>query len=154
MSVPVTVDSDDLEALLFCTAAIKSVEAALKAQSNDPLYEQAKPRLTAAHDRIANLWRGAVRQARTPATRDATAEEVIRLLELAACHGGKRILRTSEDPREWREMQSCGWVELGAEINTVSWGASGEVTQGRPPLQWVRLRMKGHEAIAKAEPEA
>lgn len=154
MGIPVTVDSDDLEILLFATAAIKGVEYALKAQKNDPLYEQEKPKLTAAHDRMANLWRGAVRQAAAPDVRDATDEEITRMLELATRHGGKRELLSGEDPRSWREMQSCGWVELGAEINNVSWGASGEITQGRPSTQWIRLKMRGHEAIAKSSASA
>jgi hypothetical protein len=53
----VTVDSDDLEAMLMAKAAIKGVESALAVAKNDVFVQRVAPRFAAAHDEIARQWR-------------------------------------------------------------------------------------------------
>jgi hypothetical protein len=69
--ITVTVDYDDLEALLFATGAIKDVENAIKGRDRDPLVRSTASRLTAAHDRVAAAWRRAKRE---PPPEPSTAE--------------------------------------------------------------------------------
>lgn len=57
----VTLDVDDVEALLFSVNALQGVENALAAKQRDPMVASAKGRLSAAHDRIASEWRRAKR---------------------------------------------------------------------------------------------
>lgn len=61
MGIPVTVDSDDLETLLFNAAVVKDIESALKARTRDPFTKQHLGLLTEAQERVEKLWRGALR---------------------------------------------------------------------------------------------
>lgn len=64
----VTVDYDDLEALLFSTGAIKKIEDAVRAQERDPMVKSASGRLSGAHDRLSAAWRRSKREEPEPPT--------------------------------------------------------------------------------------
>jgi hypothetical protein len=70
----VTVDADDLEALLFASGGIKDLEGGIKAmenllagRKNNPMVRSAAGKLGAAHDRLSAAWRRANREAEWPA---------------------------------------------------------------------------------------
>ena len=50
--VAVTVDTEDLEALLFATSGIKELEAALDQRKRNPMVTSGMGRLAGAHDRL------------------------------------------------------------------------------------------------------
>lgn len=58
----VTVDLEDLETIVFATAAIKAIESALANRRSDP-FVQSHLDYTAAHDRLASAMRNATRAA-------------------------------------------------------------------------------------------
>lgn len=62
----VTVDSDDLEALLFATSGIKDLENALDQRKRNPIVQSTKGKLEGAHDRLSIAWRRAKREASWP----------------------------------------------------------------------------------------
>jgi hypothetical protein len=79
----VTVDADDLEALLFSTGAIKDVEYAIAGRARDPLVKSATTKLAGAHDRAAAAWRRAKRaEPEAPAPND-----IVRLRALFVVNG-------------------------------------------------------------------
>jgi hypothetical protein len=82
MGVPVTVDSDDLEALLFATGAIEKIEFALQADRIDPQAQQGR--------RYAEARRRA-NGARLNATR--VADGMLKPLDqVELCEADKRFL--------------------------------------------------------------
>lgn len=101
MGKPVTVDSDDLEALLFSTGGIKAIEDALQQRSEDPLVLQAKPRLTAAHDRLTAEWRRQLRGPGYPGNPTALNEP----LDVTARAALRRFVIPPQQGARWWE----GW---------------------------------------------
>ena len=81
----VTIEAEDLETLLFATGAIKAMEAALWASKIDPLAQMAKPKITAAHERLNRALLTAKRQETRPELfTPATGQEIIALAEIGA----------------------------------------------------------------------
>lgn len=155
MGVPVTVDSDDLQTLLFATAAIKSVEVALKAQKNDPFAEQALPRYTEASDNLAKAWRDATRRRDMPQLfRDPTPHELSVLRSIFFDDSpdpdmADRLKRTSivwlsHHPRS---LVSLGLVELGNERYQIIWGDGRVSAAPFPPKVFARLTWRGIEVL-------
>lgn len=66
MGNPVTVDSDDLQSLLFATGTIKQIEAAIQQHKQDPQVRIVQDNLTQAHDNLAKAWRSSVRVIEDP----------------------------------------------------------------------------------------
>lgn len=158
MGVPVTVDSDDLQALLFTNAAIKSIEHALKAQKEDPLFEQAAPRFTAASDNIARAWRDATRRRDMPELfRNPTQAELRDLSDAFLDEHEIGLLGRYKSKVEWnplhsRELVSMGLVELGNSRERIIW-ADGQTTHGpNPPRVFARLTQRGVDALRGYDP--
>jgi hypothetical protein len=69
----VTIDADDLEALLFATGGIKDLETAIHTLQNtlagrkqNPMVRAGMGKLEAAHERLSTAWRRAKREAEWP----------------------------------------------------------------------------------------
>jgi hypothetical protein len=150
--VPVTIDSDDLEALLFSTAAIKSVENALIAQKRDEQFKSAAGRFSAAHDRAANAWREATRRRDRPELfREPTAKELeeLRRLDLAGARGPQGI---EVNVGSLRHLLGPGWIEFGVHRQQVNWTGSGAVWQHETAAPRCRLTARGIDELGKAFP--
>jgi hypothetical protein len=148
MGVPVTVDSDDLEALLYATAAIRGIENALASAQRDPMFEIAKPRFSAAFDAVANAMRGAIRSATMPnIMRDPEGEDLQVLLHLArACAvAGVTVL---SKPHMFRHLVGMGVVEIGPHDERVVFASgSGDIWHRRSPDQRIRVTQRGFDFI-------
>jgi hypothetical protein len=69
----VTVDADDLEALLFASGGIKELEtginllnSTLRGRKGNPMVSKGEAKLAEAHDRLSTAWRRAKREADWP----------------------------------------------------------------------------------------
>ena len=129
----VTVDSDDLEALVFGTGVIKSIEGSLAAFKRDPFTKTNVP-LTEAHDRLAAAMRNAKRaQADTlvkwdePLTKD---EQIALAAVAAACKemgDVKRISAQDKAPGKGEAMSvfdriaAKGMIEMGQSLIGILW---------------------------------
>jgi hypothetical protein len=85
--VAVTVDTEDLEALLFATSGIKDLEAALDQRRRNPMVTSTKGRLEGAHDRLSTAWRRAKRNAEWP-KKLVTEAEIAELRAMFTDHDG------------------------------------------------------------------
>lgn len=142
MGKPVTVDSDDLEAVLFTTAAIKSIEAVLSQRRDDVQVKQAAPQLAAAHDRIATAWRRATRVQQDPLWDvPLTQAEVILLARIRdegpVWEGPLQSLRT---------VRQKGMVEVGDLVEVRRWGDIPHETTVLGVI--ARLTARGMDALA------
>lgn len=61
MGKPVTIDSDDLEKLIFLTGAVKKIEQLMYNRQDDPFLCKDQTVIAEAHDRIAAEYRRATR---------------------------------------------------------------------------------------------
>lgn len=91
----VTVDTDDLEALLFATGGIKDLEGGIKAlenllagRKNNPMVRSASGKLAAAHERLSTAWRRAKREVDMPAI-TVTEADIIQLRAMFVDRFGK-----------------------------------------------------------------
>lgn len=156
MGEPVTIDSDDIEALIYATAAIKGIENALEANRTDPFGQLAKGRFHAAHDRICNAWREALRKPQFPDRfAAATATEVDQLYRLwnegAGKMMGAEVIIRSPRWSECRSLQLNGFVELGVRREMVAWAMSGDVSNlDDPKCNRVRLTPRGRDALVES----
>lgn len=166
MGTAVTVDSDDLEALLFATAAIKGVEQALKIASDDPFADSSKARLTQAHDRIANAWRGAKRAVDMPERFAELTQKNIDLMcliwprlpgivptdsEIDYRFRNKKLQDYRLTQNECRPLIGSGLAEFASHMEAYLWASSGE-RQVRVTSQiWIRPTPRAIEAILKYE---
>ena len=154
----VTIEAEDLETLLFATGAIKAMEAALWASKIDPLAQMAKPKITAAHERLNRVLIVAKRQETrpelfTPATQMEIAAvlSVVGLIRKSGVKAetlGVGIPVQSHLYTQMSSLRDRGFVELGSYRESVIWASSGVITSADSPLrQHVRLTARGKEAI-------
>lgn len=160
MGIPVTVDSDDLEMLLFATGAIKAMEAALVAAKRDPLAERAKPRIAAAHDALNAAMLRARRKEQFPQRfRDATPLEIAELKDFAdiiasradAQYLGMSIGALDTSHGRMTRLAELGFVELGAARSSTIWGGGDITTKDDPLIRRVRLTQRGKDAVEAAK---
>lgn len=152
MGVPVVVDSDDLEVLLFATGCVKAMEAAVQAVDRDQQFKMAKPKITAAHDRVANAWRGATRKRDMPnIVRDPTKGEVEELVMLADAGAAREDGMEVEKPHLYQRFVGMGLVEIGVHDERIQWNVgSGAVWSARSPLQRMKLTARGRGFLPPA----
>ncbi len=163
MGVPVTVDSEDLEALLFATSVVKNIEAVLKQAKADPFVENVKPRITAAHDRIADAYRAAERRKEFPERFEPPdTDEILALQKLWPIPEQQenlaprfeiflRFNAVTDAVRDIRKLMVKGLVEFGVPRMAVDWGVTGERTVRTMGEQWVRITPRGQAAVEEFE---
>lgn len=157
MGKPVTVDSDDLQALLFSTGSIKAIEGALQQRSEDPLVKMAAPNLTIAHDRLSAEWRRAVReQGLKPSDGPLTEADKAKLREFYAVDEDIAIrirliygTAAARRPDGFEGLRKRGMAEFGSVFEFIKWGDSQEQTSRDQMIWVVRLTARGRSALAE-----
>lgn len=144
------------------------VESALRVDAKDPLAVLVKPEYTAAHDRVANAWRGALRERDMPQRFEpATPDEIAMLQKLYPApqrHEGEseidyEIRRfciretdgTAVNDRHIRPLMANGFIEFGIRREIIMWSSSGENHIYDMPRRMMRITMRGIRAIIGAE---
>lgn len=149
MGVPVTIDSDDVQTLLFATGVTKAMAAAVNAASADEQFLGVKPKITDTHDRVANAWRDATRRQAFPNRYQPPTEMQKQMLIGLARRGATdklgMLLAFDEAPKH-RSLVAAGLVEIGVYQERVVWNVgSGDVTWAEKPR--LRLTARAIEAI-------
>ena len=108
----VTVNSDDLEALLFATGGIKDLESALDQRKRNPMVISGVGRLAGAHDRLSAAWRRAKRDVDWP-KKVVTESEIALLRSMFTAADGtiKRYIILKDYPAHF--AQDLMLVEAG-----------------------------------------
>lgn len=124
MGKSVTVDSDDLQTLLFATGTIKQIEAAIKQHKQDHQVMMAQDNLTRAHDTLAKAWRNAVRVIEDPIYNDPLTAKELEYLKLV--DSVSRVIQTEDLTSELvRTLRRKGMLELGVRSTQTNWGDTG-----------------------------
>ena len=165
MGKPVTVDSEDLEALLFAAGGIAVIERAIDGYRTDMLVQQVKPRLTAAHARASAAWRQQTREVDPAASEPPTDEEIRQLNAMFPARVGDPSSPDDEDLMrpaviEWSDMPAVrslrlkGLIEFGNRF--IAWPGEGQTPDFRPgfPTYPCRLTAKGEGVVEPAAQHA
>ena len=108
----VTVDVDDLEALLFATSGIKDLEAALDQRRRNPMVTGTKGKLEGAHDRLSTAWRRAKREVDFPKI-VVTAAEIAELRSMFTGPDGKILAFISLPEYPCTLLRIYCWLKAG-----------------------------------------
>lgn len=169
MGIPVTVDSEDLGSMLYATAAIKQIGAAV-AVKDSMAMSQRLPAVE-AQERLERAWRTAQRRAdyperyvpvmpweisalidlwpRTPRQDGESADEYqVRLIDRFL---PKRAIGAN-DP-DLRKLMTRGLIEFGVRRDALIWGTTGDITVRDDPECWIRIAPSCIDAIKKYEGE-
>lgn len=131
----VHVDSDDLEILLMATGVIKAMESAIKTATADEQWRAAQPKITAAHNRLVDAWRGALREQQYPEPIKKPSPQELAMLRGLADQGATAELGMPVDnPHFYRQMIAHGLVKIGSLQSRVLWdGETVNVTHSAQP---------------------
>ena len=152
----VTVDVDDLEALLFATSGIKDLEAALDQRRRNPMVTGTKGKLEGAHDRLSTAWRRAKREVDFPKI-VVTAAEIAELRSMFTGPDGKILAFISLPEYPMHFAQDLLLVESGPlwEGYRIEWPAPTEpefVMRHTGGLRYgARLSHYGRQVLAMNE---
>lgn len=162
MTTKVTVDHDDLETLIFASAAIKTIEGALAARKSDPFV---RPHLdyTAAHDRLASAMRNAKRAENQDTLikfdEPLTDEEMAALVKVDEATSGKYASRymvlsrkDKAGPRGavmsvFDQLAAKGCVEMGTLVHGVIWSGASHPELEPEASFGIRLTARGREKL-------
>jgi hypothetical protein len=152
----VTVDSQDLRALLFSTGTIKAIEQAVRQHQQDPLVAMAEPHLKGAHDRLntalLRVERGeTVRGYNNPLTGREIAALKMLPDSLPAIYVA--IHNTDED-RLWRSLADRGYVQFGTVCTGIAWAGEDSVAWRSTTMRYLRLTPRGASAVSGVAFEA
>ena len=151
----VVVDLDDLRALVFATAAIKGIEAALDQRKRDPFVGEHLDNLTAAHQRVATAMVQAERAGTGTATDwDAplTTEEIKAMRYVADAVAGRQkgfnlfVISAADkmDEPVYDRLQAKGMLQVGQFVQGVVWaGADRPEITADPKGYGARLTIRG-----------
>lgn len=120
----VTIDTDDLEALLFAAGAANANPEARKILRRDPQFEQVEERLASACKTAGDAWRKSKRAEEWP-DRFKVDEYEIRFLKVLVNQGAGRRMGITEEVPIARSYITKGLVELGIYSESVTWSNSG-----------------------------
>lgn len=114
----------------MATGVIKAMEAAIKTATADEQWRAAQPKITAAHNRLADAWRGALREQQYPELfKEPTPTEVAMLRGLADQGATAELGMPVENPQFYRKMVGNGLVKVGSLQSRVLWdGETANVT--------------------------
>lgn len=149
MGVPVTLDSDDVQTLLFSTGVVKRIEAAMQAQREDPQALMASTQLSAAHSRVATAWRWALREYQKPnialdkIVLDPKDDALMRSLWTAI---GRGPVIYDGFPQDLDLLMRLGLVEMGPAKWALHYGGDQpEFAEHMPPKWCARLTERGKQ---------
>ena len=154
----VTVDYDDLETIVFATAAIKAIEGALAARKSDPF---SRPHLdfTAAHDRLASAMRNAKRSESNDTVikfSDPLSDDEMDTLKLidSICdeHSYMTLEGKDKAPGQvmsvYDQLAAKGCVEIGQLLSGIIWAGAAAPELSKKPTYAVRLTARGRERLS------
>lgn len=138
----VTVNVEDLEALVFATGVIKQIESALNVRNDDPFV---KPYLkaTAAHDRLAKAIRDAKRgEAGTAinydaALTDAEKRTLLELLDKVDEPFSGAVTIRALDKDKYSSLEAKGCVRFGTPFTGTAWTGETSPTLRKDPKHLV-----------------
>ena len=156
----VTVDYDDLETIVFATAAIKAIEGALAARKSDPFV---RPHLdfTAAHDRLASAMRNAKRSESNDTVikfSDPLSDDEMDMLKIigSICddysymtlEGKDRAPKHGQVMSVYDQLAAKGCVEIGQLLSGIIWAGAAVPEPSKGPTYAVRLTARGREKLS------
>lgn len=148
----VEVEIEDLEMLVFSTAAIKTIEGALQHRLRDPFV---KPYLglTEAHDRLAAAMRNARRGGLHTAINWDEPLTVGELKLLLSLDRGNAVHVSGSQRKNYKEIDSLaakGCVRIGQDIVGTIW--SGETAPDIKPLATysMAITQRGREKLLES----
>lgn len=153
----VTVDIEDLERLVWATAAIKQIEAALAQRSRDPFV---RPHLdfAAAHDRCAAAMRNARRaEAGTAIAWDGALEQdeavYLGTLKVKGSEGLVHLISGSERLQhpEVDRLSAKGCVVIGQCAAGVHWAGQDTIEWRASPEFAVKVTPRGRDKFKEYE---
>lgn len=153
----VTVDLDDLEAIVFGTGVIKNIEGSLASFKNDP-FTRTKVPLTEAHDRLASAMRNARRAGADTLVKwdePLTKEEQIALAAVAAAckeAGDVKVLSGKQKGgsgvmSDWDRIAAKGMIEMGQFITGILWAGQQSPAITAKPEFAARLTSRGKNML-------
>lgn len=157
----VTVALEDLEALVFATGAIKTIEGVLASRKEDPFV---KPFLamTDAHNRCAAAMRDVKRaEAGTLIKYDEplTKEERDTLEEIASgdipgISVGAKLPQKGEAMSVYDRLAAKGCVVLGQRVHGVIWGGEDKPSLAIDPNEYaIRITERGRKRLLSSPDE-
>ncbi len=152
----VTVELEDLKALVYATGAMKAIEAAILQAKRDPF---AAPHIKSSHDRVANAVRHAERSARSGETAvawDAPLEpEELKVLRRIADPGEalRRVRRSRAYEFCLDELSAKGMIDIGGPATCVLWAGDSQASELVVDPAWlaVRITERGRSALKEAD---
>lgn len=160
----VTVELEDLEKIVFATAAIKTIESTLNARKNDPFV---RPHLdfTEAHDRLATAMRNATRAAAgtavsfdVPLTR-TEARTLRSMVDALSARGDGiqlpwyRISGPDKADGEFESLAAKGCIRIGQFVTGIVWsGAPAADIKADPERGYgAEITARGRTKLAEFE---
>ncbi len=152
----VTVDADDLEALLFACSGIGDLEKALDQHRRNPLLKSTKGKIEGAHERLATLWRRAKRDVDWP-KKVVTETEIAELRWMFANGEGRLRSFIVLDHYPMHFAQGLLLVEAGPMWigRRIDWPAPAEpefrISHIGPLMYGARLTHSGRQVLGVDE---
>lgn len=156
MGKPVTIDSDDLETLLYSAGAMKHIEQALYAAKHDFLYDLAKPKIAGVADRVNHerLKAPAYERPVVAADLQPADQELIRHL-FRDEEGGLSTPMIRVGPgddmvvEDLHNLREFGLVEMGVIIAGVRWAANTDLSDAKDGSYALRLTGMGQNVLSE-----
>lgn len=156
MGKQVTVDSDDLETLLFSTGVVKQMEQIIQQRNGDPFVQIAPAILKAAHDRVAAEWRRVMREPHPSSNEPVSMDALLFLRQLPMLGGNrlKEITHAMMMAGHYHELHTKLMIEYGNLHEMVYWSSSQE----RQKLNMVarivvRMTPRGYQLLERMQKE-
>ena len=156
MGKPVTIDSDDLETLLYSAGAMTHIEQALYAAKHDFQYRSAMPKIASAiertnHERLkalayerpvtsADLWPGDAGRLRKIFADDPQLP-IMSVVVMRSAPGEIPITALTR-PRE------LGLVEIGTVLDGIHWADKTDIVPAKDGRYALRLSSQGRRILA------
>jgi hypothetical protein len=136
----VTIDLDDLEALVYVSSAIKTIESALAAYKRDPFVQKAHGKFGAAQKRLEDVIRRARRSERSGETEiaydgplDLEEEAVLGSLwrrrdrddVVTTIAVEEKLQQTSDGLSPIDRLAAKGMIEVGSYVYGAKWTGDG-----------------------------
>lgn len=156
MGKPVTIDSDDLETLLYSAGSMTHIEQALYAAKHDFQYRSAMPKIAAAmeranHERLkalayekpvqaSDLWPGDAETLRKVFASDPEMP----IFPIVIMHSRPEEATINELAR----LRELGLVEMGTVLDGIHWADKTDITPANDGRYALRLSSQGQSILA------
>lgn len=150
----VTIDHEDLKALLYAAGALAERPKAITFL-NDAQVDEVKDCLPGAVKRAGDLWREAGRRQEFPERFLVPSERELSLLRQLEDAGARDLMGAEEDGipavgrAEMRSLSAKGFIEFGVYTESCIWANSGPRARQHIGRR-IRMTPRGCEALAEA----